>query len=129
MIFLLSLVFAAPPEYTYLEVGEPAPFSGRLFNDEASQLLADEIADATEKCQIQMDYEVGLAIAEKQQEIDMLKSKYKYDKQFLDAKIKFQETRIKTLEELKTPPKRQFWFITGLVSGVAITISIAKAVE
>ena len=122
-------MFADSPEYTYLEVGEPAPFSGRLFNDEASQLLADEIADATEKCQIQIDYEVGLAISEKQQEIDMLKSKYKYDSEFLNAKIKFQETRIKSLEELKTPPKREFWFTLGLITGVGVTISIAKAVQ
>jgi len=129
MIFLLSLALADIPEYTYVEAGEPAPFSGRLFNDEASQLIADQIADATDYCQIQIDYEIGLALADKQEELDILKSKYKYDKQLLEAKIKFQETRIKSLEELKTPPKKQFWFSLGLVSGVAITISIAKAVQ
>jgi len=129
MIFLLSLAFADVPEYTYLEAGMEAPFSGRLFNDEASQLIADQIADATDYCQIQIDYEIDLALADKQEELDILKSKYKYDKQLLEAKIKFQETRIKSLEELKTPPKRQLWFITGLVSGVTLTISIAKAVE
>ena len=129
MIFLLSLAFADVPEYTYLEVGMEAPFSGRLFNDEASQLIADQIADATDYCQIQIDYEIGLALADKQEELDILKSKYKYDKQLLEAKIKFQETRIKSLEELKTPPKKQFWFSLGLVSGVAITISIAKAIQ
>jgi len=129
MIFLLSLAFADVPEYTYIESGEPAPFSGRLFNDEASQLIADQIADATDHCQIQIDYEVGLALADKQEELDILKSKYKYDKQLLEAKIKLQETRIKSLEELKTPPKKQLWFSLGLVSGVAITISIAKAVQ
>lgn len=129
MIFLLSLALADIPEYTYVEAGEPAPFSGRLFNDEASQLIADQIADATDYCQIQIDYEIGLALADKQEELDILKSKYKYDKQLLEAKIKFQETRIKSLEELKTPPKKQLWFSLGLVSGVAITISIAKAVQ
>ena len=129
MIFLLSLALADIPEYTYVEAGEPAPFSGRLFNDEASQLIADQIADATDYCQIQIDYEIGLALADKQEELDILKSKYKYDKQLLEAKIKFQETRIKSLEELKTPPKKQFWFSMGLVSGIAITISIAKAIQ
>jgi len=129
MIFLLSLALADIPEYTYVEAGEPAPFSGRLFNDEASQLIADQIADATDYCQIQIDYEIGLALADKQEELDILKSKYKYDKQLLEAKIKLQETRIKSLEELKTPPKKQLWFSLGLVSGVAITISIAKAVQ
>jgi len=129
MIFLLSLALADIPEYTYVEAGEPAPFSGRLFNDEASQLIADQIADATDYCQIQIDYEIGLALADKQEELDILKSKYKYDKQLLEAKIKLQETRTKSLEELKTPPKKQFWFSMGLVSGIAITISIAKAIQ
>ena len=129
MIFLLSLALADIPEYTYVEAGEPAPFSGRLFNDEASQLIADQIADATDYCQIQIDYEIGLALADKQEELDILKSKYKYDKQLLEAKIKFQETRIKSLEELKTPPKRQLWFTLGLITGVGTTIAIAKAIE
>lgn len=128
-LLLSSLAFADIPEYTYLEVGEPAPFSGRLFNDEASQLIADEIANATDKCQIQIDYHVGLANAMKQQEIDMLKSEIKFEKQFLNAKIKFLETRIDSLEELKTPPKRGFWFTMGLIGGVGVTIAIAKAVQ
>ena len=129
MIFLLSLAFAAPPEYTYLEVGEPAPFSGRLFNDEASQLIANEIADATDRCQIEIDYQVGIVLAEKNQEIVKLKSSHKFEVQILEAEVEAKEARIESLEELKTPPKREFWFITGLVSGVALTISIAKAVQ
>lgn len=129
MIFLLSLAFADVPEYTYIESGEPAPFSGRLFNDEASQLIADQIADATDRCQIEMDYQIGMVLAKKNDEIQELNSQHKYDKGVLVAKIETQQKRIEDLEKLKTPPKRQFWFITGLVSGVALTISIAKAVQ
>ncbi len=129
MIFLLSLAFANIPEYTYIEAGEPAPFSGRLFNDEASQLLADEIADATEKCQIQMDYQIGMLLALKQEEMAKMKSDHRYEKQVLESKVSTLESRVEELEALKTPPKRQFWFVTGLVSGIALTISIAKAVE
>ena len=129
MILLLSLAFADVPEYTYIESGEPAPFSGRLFNDEASQLIADQIADATDRCQIELDYQIGLALAEKEEEIRKLKSSHKFEVQILEAEVKAKVARIESLEELKTPPKREFWFITGLVSGVALTISIAKAVQ
>ena len=72
MIFLLSLAFANTPEYTYLETGEPAPFAGRLFNDEASHLIADQIQDATDKCLIELDYQVGLTLAEKEEQIKNL---------------------------------------------------------
>jgi len=129
VILLLSLAFADVPEYTYIESGEPAPFSGRLFNDEASQLIADQIADATDRCQIELDYQIGLALTEKEEEIRKLKSSHKFEVQILEAEVKAKVARIESLEELKTPPKREFWFITGLVSGVALTISIAKAVQ
>jgi precorrin-2 methylase len=129
MIFLLSLAFADVPEYTYLEVGMEAPFSGRLFNDDASQLLADQIANATDRCQIEMDYQIGMVLAKKNDEIQELKSQHKYDKGVLAAKIETQQKRIEELEELKTPSKKELWFSLGLVSGVALTISIAKAVQ
>ena len=129
MIFLLSLAFADAPEYTYLETGEPAPFAGRLFNDEASQLIADQIQDATDKCLIELDYRVGLALAEKEEQIRKLKSQHKYEKDALAFKIKSQQERIEELEKLKTPPKKKFWFSFGLITGVGITIVIAQAVN
>ena len=129
MIFLLSLAFASAPEYTYLETGEPAPFAGRLFNDTASQLIADKIQDATDKCLIELDYQVGIALAEKEEQIRKLKSKHKYEKDVLTSKIKSQQERIERLESLKTPPKKKFWFSFGLITGVGITIAIAQAVN
>ena len=129
MIFLLSLAFADAPEYTYLEAGMEAPFSGRLFNDTASQLLADQIADATDRCHIEMDYQIGVALAEKEQEITKLKSQHKFKTQTLEAEIESLEIRIHGLEDLKTPPKKKFWFSFGLITGVGITIAIANAVN
>lgn len=129
MILLLPLVFADVPEYTYLERGMEAPFSGRLFNDTASQLLADQVANATDRCQIEMDYQIGVLLAEKEEEINKLKSQHKYDKETLEAKVETLETRIKNLEEIKTPPKKKFWFSFGLITGMGITIAIAQAVN
>ena len=129
MIFLLSLAFADIPEYTYVEIGEPAPFSGRLFNDDASQLIADQIAEASDKCIIELDYQVGMVLAKKNEEIQEIRSEHLYQKEVLASKIEEQQERIEKLEELKTPPKKQLWFSLGLVSGIAITISIAKAVQ
>ena len=129
MIFLLSLAFADAPEYTYLETGEPAPFAGRLFNDTASQLLADQIADATDRCQIEMDYQIGVLLAEKEQEINKLKSQHKLNTGILEAEIQALDERIQGLEKIKTPPKKKFWFSFGLITGVGITIAIAQAVN
>ena len=129
MILLLSLAFADAPEYTYLETGEPAPFAGRLFNDEASQLIADQIQDATDKCLIELDYQVGITLAEKEEQIRKLKSGHKYKVATLNSKIEAQQNRIEELEKLKTPPKKKLWFSFGLITGVGITIAIAQAVN
>jgi len=129
MIFLLSLAFADVPEYTYLEAGMEAPFSGRLFNDTASQLLADQVANATDRCLIELDYQVGITLAEKEEEIRKLKSSHKFEVQILEAEVKALEARIEGLEQLKTPPKKKFWFSFGLISGIGITIAIANAVN
>lgn len=130
MILLLSaLAWGQVPEYIQIEQGEPAPFSGRLFNEEASQLIADELAGCVEKCEIEMNYQIGMILAKKNEQIAELKSQHKYEKEVLASKIEAQQERIKELEKLKTPPKRQLWFTLGLISGVGITISIAKAVE
>ena len=106
-----------------------APFSGRLFNDTASQLLADQIADATDRCQIEMGYQIGILLAEKEQEINKLKSQHKLDRGTLEAEIQALEERIVGLEKIKTPPKKKFWFSFGLITGVGITIIIAQAVN
>tara|TARA_R110000824_G_scaffold142564_1_gene309698 strand:- start:1149 stop:1544 length:396 start_codon:yes stop_codon:yes gene_type:complete len=129
LLLLSSLAFGQNPEYTYISAGESAPFSGRLFNDEAAQVLADKISKADEICQIELDYQIGMILAKKNEEIAELKSVHKYDKEVLASRIETQQKRIASLEKLKTPSKRQLWFSLGLVSGVAITISIAKAIQ
>ena len=129
LLLLSTLAWGQSPEYTYLEAGESAPFSGRLFNDEASQLIADEIQDATDKCLIELDYQVGMVLAKKNEQIAELKSQHKYEKEVLASKIETQQNRIEELEKLKTPPKKQLWFSLGLISGVGITIAIAQAVN
>lgn len=130
ILFLLtSLAWGQVPEYTQIEQGEPAPFSGRLFNEEASQLIADELVNCVEKCKIEMDYQIGLALANKEEELRQIKSQHKYDKEVLQLKIEAQQERIEGLEKLKTPPKKKLWFALGLISGVGTTVLIAKAVN
>lgn len=131
MIFLLltSLAFGQSPEYTYIEAGEPAPFSGRLFNDEASQLLSDKVSKAEDMCRIELDYQVGMVLAKKNEEIQEIRSEHIYQKKVLVSKIESQQKRIEGLEKLKTPSKKELWFSLGLISGVGITIAIANAVN
>jgi hypothetical protein len=129
LLLLTSLAYGTNPEYTYIEIGEPAPFSGRLFNDEAAQLLSDKVSKAEDMCRIELDYQVGMVLAKKNEEIQETRSEHVYQKKVLVSKIESQQKRIEDLEKLKTPSKKELWFSLGLISGVGITIAIAQAVN
>ena len=129
LLLLTSLAYGVSPEYTYIEAGEPAPFSGRLFNDEAAQLLSDKVSKAEGMCRIELDYQVGMVLAKKNEEIQEIRSEHIYQKKVLVSKIESQQKRIESLEKLKTPSKKELWFSLGLISGVGITIAIANAVN
>ena len=129
LLLLSSLAWGETPKYTYLEEGEPAPFSGRLFDDVAADLIAEKIENGPQECQINLEYQIALLQVDHKQEIEKLKSAHKFDIEILNAKINSKEQRIQSLEELKTPPKKKLWFSLGLITGVVTTIAIANAVN
>ena len=67
--FLLFLLMACPvahaemPEFTTLEKGETAPFTGRLFNDAALAQLIVAKRFENKECELRVAYEVNLTKA------------------------------------------------------------------
>ena len=129
LLLLSSLAWGSNPEYTYLNEGEVAPFNGRLMSDAAIDLITQEIVNGPEECRIEMQYQLAMLEADKNEEIRKLKSTMKFNNDIHDAKILEQQKRIQELEELKTPPKWRLWFGLGLITGVGTTIAIANAVN
>ena len=129
VLALLSLAWGSNPEYIYLQEGEVAPFAGRLMSDAAVDLITERLVNGPKECQIEMQYQLALLEAEKNQEIKKINSQFKFIKDLGDTKIAEQQTRIEELEKLKTPPKWRLWFGLGLITGVGTTIAIANAVN
>jgi hypothetical protein len=129
ILTLISLAWGSSPEYTYLYEGDVAPFDGRLMSDAAIDLITHEIVNAPEECRIEMQYQLAMLEADKNEEIRKLKSTIKFNNDIHDTKILEQQKRIQELEELKTPPKSRLWFGLGLITGVGTTIAIANAVN
>jgi hypothetical protein len=98
-------------------------------NDTAIDLIAERLVNGPKECQIEMQYQLALQEAEKNEQIKKLNNKMKYDSDIYNAKIIEQQKRIEALEELKTPPRSRLWFSLGLITGVGTTIAIAKAVQ
>lgn len=129
ILALTSLAWGSNPEYTYLYEGDVAPFDGRLMSDAAIDLITQEIVNAPEECRIEMQYQLAMLEADKNEEIRKLKSTMKFNNDIHNTKILEQQKRIQELEELKTPPKWRLWFGLGLITGVGTTIAIANAVN
>ncbi|MAL59495.1 MAG: hypothetical protein CMC14_05545 [Flavobacteriaceae bacterium] len=128
IIFLLSLALAEGPTYSFLNEGEPAPFKGVLLNDIAMKEMVVEDKLKVESCQIEIDYHVGRANAEKQLQYDLLKAETTAEIDKMNDFILLRDNRIADLEK-QVKPQRPFWwmfggFVLGTTSAIATFYSV-----
>ena len=128
LLLLCSLAYGEP-QFTQLTKGDPAPFSGRLFNDEAVANLIVDKESIEEACSIEVDFELEKAQA-----------KWNYDYQIMQIGLEGKIERAKALlasqeEEIKylraqVKPNRSFlWITTGFAIGTASSIAIFHSVN
>jgi hypothetical protein len=126
---ILSSFCFADPQFAVLEEGEPAPFAGRLLNDEAVVKLSIEDQFKVQQCEIQIDYEQQKLQALHSYEVEKLKIKLESDIQVLENKIALREERIKDLQKLTKPTRPIVLITTGFVVGTVTTIATTYAVN
>ena len=126
---ILSLFCFADPQFAVLEEGEPAPFAGRLLNDEAVVKLSIEDQFKVQQCEIQIDYEQQKLQALHSYEVEKLKIKLESDIKVLENKITLREERIKDLQKLTKPTRPIVLITTGFVVGTVTTIATTYAVN
>lgn len=129
LFLFLNLAFAEEPQFTTLQEGEVAPWTGRLFNDAAVAKFIVSDKYKIEQCNIEIEY----AVSKKSIELDLDYQKKIIDletqNKILNEKVLLRDERIKGLERLKTPPD-PFWYVAGgFLVGAATTIGIAHAVN
>jgi hypothetical protein len=129
LYFLLMSSSAADPLFAKIKEGEVAPWSGRIFNDEAVTQFIVNDKFKVEQCNIQIEYEVQKSKAylelEHQKKILSLETQ----NQILNDKILLRDNRIHRLESLKTPPNPFWYTVGGILIGTSMTIGIAHAVN
>ena len=129
LFFLLLTTAAADPQFTKLEKGEVAPWTGRLFNDEAVAKFIVEDKLKIEQCEIQTTYELNNLRAD----LDLTHTKQVLELQtqlaILDQKVDLRDQRIKGLEKMKTPPNSFLWTAVGFITGAGVTVGITYAVN
>ena len=130
MLGLLFISLAlAEPQFTNLQEGEPAPFPGRLFNDDAVTKLIIEDKFKVEQCDLQIDYEKKKLEAIHQYDIDKVKIELNSQIKILENKVDLREQRIAELEKLSKPIKPIYYIAGGFLVGAGATIGITYAVN
>jgi len=130
IILLLSMALAEGPTYSFLEEGESAPFKGILLNDIAMKEMVVGDKLKVEACQIEIDYHVGRANAEKQLQYDLLKAETTAEMDKMNDFILIRDDRIADLEK-QVKPQRPFWwmfggFVLGTTSAIATFYSVKE---
>ena len=127
--FLLSALSFADPVFIEIVEGEPAPFSGRLLNDEAIVKLAVHDKFKVEQCNLQIDYELKKQKIEQDLNFEKQKIKLESDIEILKTKDQIRDQAIQEMKDLRKPWPPVFYTSAGFIGGAGITIAILYAIN
>ena len=121
------VAYAEEPEQkiTTIRKGQPAPYTGTLFNTAAAARLQVDLQFTEASCRIETDRQLGLLRSKLQLDVDLLKAQLSSQQQLHQDVLRIKNDQIKFLEgyslETKWYDSNEFWLVTGLVAGIAVT--------
>ena len=126
---LLASLAYGEAQFTNLKVGEPAPFNGRLLNDEALATLVVNQESIEEACQIEVDYEIDKAQAKWNYDFELMKISLEGKLERSEARIEAQQQELDYLRATVKPNRTFLWVSTGFVIGTATSVAIFNSVK
>ena len=122
-----------PPEEKVVTItqGEPAPFTGTLFNTPAAARLMIDLEFTQASCKVETDRQLGLLRSDLQLKIDLcsaraeaLALRHSEILQIKNDQIKFLEDQFKPRPWYQTT---EFGVVIGVVLGIGITVATGYA--
>ena len=126
---LLASLAYGEAQFTNLKVGEPAPFNGRLLNDEALATLVVNQESIEEACSIEIDYELDKAKANWNYDFELMKISLEGKLERSEARIEAQQQELDYLRATVKPNRTFLWVSTGFVIGTATSVAIFNSVK
>jgi len=120
---------AETPQFTAIKKGEEAPFTGRLFNDEALAIIIVDKKFEGKECELRVSYEVDLMKAHEKYKYDILSATCEADDMRLTELINIREEENKLLREQIKPNRSGWWLAGGFITGMATAIGIINLVK
>jgi len=129
ILMLLASIAYGEAQFTNLKVGEPAPFNGRLLNDEALATLVVNQESIEEACQIEVDYELEKAQAKWNYDFELIKIGLEGKLERSEARIEAQQQELDYLRATVKPNRTFLWVSTGFIVGTATSVAIFNSVK
>ena len=129
MIYLLLSVALAEPESQNIEKGEPSPFHGRVFNDEAVAEIVAQKEIAKDECSIDMSHQEKTITAKHDLELQLLRGELDYERQKGEKLIAIRDEQIEKLQEHYKPRNGLWWAIGGFTVGTLSSLGIYYSVK
>lgn len=114
-----------------IKQGDPAPFTGTLFNTTAAARLMVDLEFTQQTCKVETDRQLGLLKADLQLKIDLCTARNEAltlqlteITQIKNDQIEFLENQLKPQPWYKTT---EFGVVVGVILGVAITVGAGYA--
>jgi len=128
ILFLLSTAMAAPL-MVHLEEGDPAPFAGRLMNDEAVANIIAGKEMSVDQCEIQKELAIATTKAELQLELDYLKAELETETAKNTTLLEIRDTEIEALRKEMKPNKTMWAFFGGFLLATGTSLGTYYAVR
>jgi len=129
MIYLILSVALAEPQSQNVEKGEPSPFHGRVFNDEAVAEIIAQKEIAKDECDINMSYQEQTITAKHDLELQLLRAELEYEKQKGEKLVAIRDEQIEKLQEHYKPRNGLWWAIGGFTVGTLSSLGIYYSVR
>ena len=136
VFFVFNILFFPTVSYAEEKVaavneGDPAPFTGTLFNTEAAARLLIDLETAGVLCDIECEKKIQTREAEFKFDYDILKASHDALQLKYDETIIIKNDQIYFLEkQIKRPRfQNELIFATGVVTGVGLVIASAYALN
>tara|TARA_B100000085_G_scaffold255895_1_gene256016 strand:- start:206 stop:610 length:405 start_codon:yes stop_codon:yes gene_type:complete len=129
MKILLLSVAMAEPQSQNVEKGEPAPYHGRIFNDEAVAEIIAQKEIAKDECSINMSHQEKTMTAKHDLELQLLRAELDYEKQKGEKLIAIRDEQIEKLQEHYKPRNGLWWAIGGFTIGTLSSLGIYYSVR
>ena len=126
MIFLMTGLVFASPDFVNVEEGQPAPISGKILTSEALAEIISQHQREIDHCKIDADFDFKKYQANQELKYELLQIKY-------DSEVEMYQSMILARDaQIKKDKKRDVWqrwatygaFALGVGTTVAITYSV-----